>query len=228
MSNTYFSKDSMFFLQKLAQNNNRDWFNENKQWYEDAVRTPALQFIEDMAGDIRLISPHFTARPKKMGGSLMRIHRDVRFGKDKRPYKTNVGIQFRHERGKDVHAPGFYLHIEPGECFLGVGIWRPDANALGKIRDHIVEKGEEWVKASRNKTFKKHFELSGESLQRPPRGYDKDEPQIEDLKRKDFIAIMPLEDEKVLSNKFIKTVADQFNLADDYMRFLCDALDLQY
>jgi uncharacterized protein (TIGR02453 family) len=228
MSNTYFSKDSMLFLQKLAQNNNRDWFNENKQWYEDAVRTPALQFIEDMAGDIRLISPYFTARPQKMGGSLMRIHRDVRFGKDKRPYKTNVGIQFRHERGKDVHAPGFYLHIEPGGCFLGAGIWRPDASALGKIRDRIVEKGDDWVKASRNKTFKKYFELSGESLQRPPRGYDKDEPQIEDLKRKDFIAIMPLEDEKVLSNKFIKTVADQFNVADDYMHFLCDSLELQY
>lgn len=228
MTNSYFTIESLLFLQELAKNNNSDWFVENKQWYEDSVRTPALQFIEDMASDISLISPHFVARANKVGGSLMRIHRDVRFSKDKRPYKINIGIQFRHERGKDIHAPGFYLHIEPAECFLGVGIWRPDANALGKIRDHIIDKGDEWVNVSNSKSFTKHFELVGDSLLRSPRGYDKDHPLIEDLKRKDFIAVTAIDDDKILSNKLCKIVADRFNVADEYMRFLCNALELQY
>lgn len=228
MPTQYFTKDTMSFLRKLANNNNRDWFNDHKTDYESAVRTPALQFIEDIAGELAIISPHFLALPKKVGGSLMRVHRDTRFGKDKRPYKTNIGIQFRHEAGKDVHAPGFYIHIEPGECFLGVGIWRPDSTALGKIRQHLDEKGEQWIAVIKNKKFSSHYELSGESLSRPPRGYDKTHPLLEDLKRKDFIAITPLEDDKVLSSPFLKTVLNRFNAGDEYMRFLCNALNLRY
>ena len=228
MPTQYFTKDTMSFLRKLANNNNRDWFNDHKTDYESAVRTPALQFIEDIAGELAIISPHFLALPKKVGGSLMRVHRDTRFGKDKRPYKTNIGIQFRHEAGKDVHAPGFYIHIEPGECFLGVGIWRPDSTALGKIRQHLDEKGEQWIAAIKNKKFSSHYELSGESLSRPPRGYDKTHPLLEDLKRKDFIAITPLEDDKVVSSPFLKTVLNRFNAGDEYMRFLCNALNLRY
>jgi uncharacterized protein (TIGR02453 family) len=228
MATSYFTKDTMTFLRQLAKNNNRDWFNENKPRYEDIVRTPALQFIEDMTSDLAFLSPHFLAQPKKVGGSLMRIYRDIRFGKDKRPYKTNIGIQFRHEMGKDVHAPGFYVHIEPDECFLGVGIWRPDSTALGKIRQRIDEKSEEWLAVSNDKKFNKHFEITGESLKRPPRSYDKDHPLIEDLKRKDFIAIMPIDDTKVLSSTFIKTVINRFNATDEYMQFLCRALELRY
>lgn len=228
MPTQYFTKDTMSFLRKLANNNNRDWFNDHKTDYESAVRTPALQFIEDIAGELAIISPHFLALPKKVGGSLMRVHRDTRFGKNKRPYKTNIGIQFRHEAGKDVHAPGFYIHIEPGECFLGVGIWRPDSTALGKIRQHLDEKGEQWIAVIKNKKFSSHYELSGESLSRPPRGYDKTHPLLEDLKRKDFIAITPLEDDKVLSSPFLKTVLNRFNAGDEYMRFLCNALNLRY
>ena len=139
MTEHYFSDETFQFLSSLALNNNRVWFEENKQRYEDAVRTPALRFIDDIAVELAAISPHFLAIPKKVGGSLMRVYRDTRFSKDKRPYKTNIGIHFRHEVGKDVHAPGFYLHIAPGECFVGVGVWRPDSRALAKIRDAIVE-----------------------------------------------------------------------------------------
>jgi len=130
----YFSKATFSFLGELSRNNNREWFHDNKQRYEEAVRGPALAFIEDIAPELQLIAPRFLAVPKKVGGSLMRVHRDIRFGKDKTPYKTNIGIQFRHEAGKDVHAPGYYLHIAPQECFFGAGIWRPDSTALGQIR----------------------------------------------------------------------------------------------
>ena len=228
MPETYFTVQGLSFLNELEENNSRDWFHENKARYEELIRTPALNFIEDMESDLAHLSPHFLAIAKKVGGSLMRVHRDVRFSKDKSPYKTNIGIQFRHEMGKDVHAPGFYLHVEPGDCFVGVGIWRPDASALGKIRDAIVERDKHWLNAINVKEFKKNYELSGESLKTQPRGYDKTHPLINDLKRKDFIAISHVEDKKVLSKNFKQHVLKRFTEAEPYMQFLCKALTLKY
>lgn len=226
--NPYFTTEGMSFLQELEKNNNRDWFMENKPRYEDLIRTPALNFIDDMENDLTHLSPHFLAISKKVGGSLMRVHRDVRFSKDKTPYKTNIGIQFRHEMGRDVHAPGFYVHIEPGDCFIGVGIWRPDSLALGKIRDAIIEREPFWLSAIKDKSFKKNFELSGESLKNAPRGYDKEHPLIDDLKRKDFIAISHVDDKTVLSKNFKTHVIKRFTDAEPYMQFLCKALTLRY
>jgi uncharacterized protein (TIGR02453 family) len=228
MANRYFSPQTLTFLRKLARHNERDWFEQNKAVYEETVRGPALQFITDMADDLAQISPHFLAQAKKAGGSLMRVHRDVRFGPDKRPYKTNIGIQFRHERGKDVHAPGFYVHIEPAECFVGVGIWRPDPPTLGKVRDRIAEQGDTWRAVITAKPFKKHFSLAGESLTRPPRGYPKDHPLLDDIKRKDFIGLSILTDDEVTSSRFKNRVLDRFKAADEFMQFLCSAVTLQY
>lgn len=228
MANRHFTAQSLSFLRQLSTNNNRDWFEANKAEYEASVRTPALQFITDMAEGLAQISPHFLALPRKVGGSLMRVHRDVRFGKDKRPYKTNVGIQFRHEQGKDVHAPGFYVHIEPENCFIGVGIWRPDGTALGKIRDRICECEAQWRTVTCDKTFNRYFELSGDSLVRPPYGYAKDHPLIDDIKRKDFIAMAPIIDDKLITPSFIKQTLTHFHASNDFMQFLCQALELRY
>lgn len=228
MPNPYFTTQGMSFLSELDANNNREWFHENKLRYENLIRTPALNFIDDVEDDLAHISPHFLAISKKVGGSLMRVHRDVRFGRDKSPYKTNIGIQFRHEMGRDVHAPGFYLHVEPGDCFLGVGIWRPDATALGKIRDSIIERDKQWLDAVNEKAFKKNFDLSGESLKTAPRGYDKNHSLIDDIKRKDFIAISPVDDKKVLSKNFNNIVMERFAEAETYMQFLCKSLSLKY
>lgn len=228
MANPYFTSQTMTFLRALARNNHRDWFEQNKSTYEETVRSPALRFITDMADDLVRLSPHFMAQPKKAGGSLMRVYRDIRFGKDKTPYKTNIGIQFRHERGKDVHAPGFYVHIEPGDCFVGVGIWRPDAVALGKVRDAIAGQGTKWTSAIHDKGFTRHYTLGGETLSRPPRGYTKDHPLLDDIKRKDYIAICSIPDDAVLSPRFQKQVLARFQAADGFMRFLCTALNLQY
>lgn len=218
----------MTFLRQLASHNQRDWFERHKPSYEETVRGPALQFIADMADELSLLSPHFLALPKKVGGSLMRVYRDVRFSRDKRPYKTHVGIQFRHEAGRDIHAPGFYVHVEPGGCFVGMGIWRPDAQALAKVRDYIVGQGDKWRSAIGGKVFTRQLALSGESLLRAPRGYSKDHPLRDDLKRKDFIAIASLEDEQVLSPRFRQLVMNRFKAADAFMQFLCSALDLRY
>jgi len=228
MTNPYFTTEGMSFLGGIDKNNNRDWFHEHKSDYESLIRTPALNFIDDMENDLAQLSPHFLALAKKVGGSLMRVHRDVRFSRDKSPYKTNIGIQFRHEMGKDVHAPGFYLHIEPGDCFIGVGIWRPDSTALGKIRDAIIERDKYWLAAINDKKFKKNFELSGESLKTAPRGYNKAHPLIEDLRRKDFIAISHVDDKTVLAKNFKQFVVKRFAEAEPYIEFLCKALMLRY
>lgn len=227
-ANRYFSSDTLAFLRKLARHNQRDWFETHKSEYEELVRAPALQFITDVADDLAVISPHFLAQAKKVGGSLMRVQRDVRFSKDKQPYKTNIGIQFRHEQGKDVHAPGFYVHIAPNDCFVGVGLWRPDAPALGKIRDAIRDTPDKWRIAQSDKTYHKYYTVSGESLTRPPRGYDVNHPFIDDIKRKDFIAVSAMGDDAVISPQFKKQVLARFRAADAYMQFLCNALTLRY
>ena len=159
---------------------------------------------------------------------MMRVHRDVRFGRDKRPFKTNIGIQFCHRLGRDVHAPGFYLHIEPGECFVGVGVWHPDAPNLARLRSAIAERGSAWLKASRDRKFVKTFELTGDALANAPRGYAKDHPLLDDLKRKDFIAVAALTDRGVTSAGFTAEVARSFQTAAPFMKFLCQALELQF
>lgn len=226
MPKRFFTQASFKYLEKLNTNNHRVWFDSHRQEYEDAVRTPALDFIAAMADDLRAISPHFLALPRKVGGSLMRVHRDVRFGKDKRPYKTNIGIQFRHAQGKDVHAPGFYVHLEPKECFLGVGIWRPDAPALAHIRTAIAENSAAWISASRGKKFSRDFELAGDSLVNAPRGYAKDHPLLQDLKRKDFIAVTEFSSHLATNARFQTDVVKSFRIALPYMRFLCRSLEL--
>jgi len=228
MASRFFSPASFDFLTSLNTNNNRDWFDRHKQEYEYAVRTPALDFIAAMAEDIEALSPHFLAVPRKVGGSLMRVYRDVRFGKDKRPFKTNIGIQFRHFQGKNVHAPGFYVHLEPKDSFLGVGIWHPDAPALGNIRTAITENSAAWLKASRDKKFARVYALAGDSLTNAPRGYAKDHPLLADLKRKDFIAVAAFNSKLATTANFQPHVVESFRSAVPFMKFLCKALDLPF
>jgi uncharacterized protein (TIGR02453 family) len=223
-----FNPGTLQFLNQLQQNNNRAWFNENKSRYEEQVLDPALRFIQSMQAPLEKIAPHFTAIPKRMGGSLMRVYRDTRFARNKDPYKTNIGIQFRHELARDVHAPGFYLHIDPDEVFIGAGMWRPDSQPLALIRKRIADKPAEWRKIVAATAFRRHFHLAGESLQRPPRGFDKEHPLIGDIKRKDFIAVRNLDHDAVLDARFQQTVETTFKAASDFMKFICKAVGVQY
>lgn len=216
------------FLRDLKDNNKREWFQANKKRYETECRDQMLDFIQAFAEPLAEISPAFIANPKPVGGSLFRIYRDTRFGKDKTPYKTNSGAQFRHERGKDAHAPGFYLHIEPGAVFAAAGIWHPDNPTLGKIRDAIVAKPERWQEATRKKTLGKGVALSGASLKRPPRGYDPEHPLIEDLKRKDYIAVTEFSEADALKPGFMKKFTGFCEGAAPLTNFITDALDLEF
>jgi uncharacterized protein (TIGR02453 family) len=208
------------FMRELRANNDREWFAANRARYEAQVREPALAFIEDFAPHLAEISAHFVADPRPSGGSMFRIHRDVRFARDKSPYKTHVGIHFRHERSRDAHAPGFYLHLEPGACMCAAGIWRPDRDTLGRIRAAIAADPDGWRAA----TAGRGMELEGEALKRPPAGYAADHALIEDLKRKDFAASRPLSDAEVTGPGFIERYAGACADATPFVGFLCRAV----
>lgn len=227
-SNRYFSNETFTFLKELARNNNKQWFQKNKHRYEEHIKEPAMRFIMDFGPRLFKINKHFTADPRPVGGSLFRIYKDTRFAHDKSPYKINTGIQFRHSQGKDVHAPGYYLHIEPGNIFAAAGIWHPDYKTLGMIRDSIVENPSVWKKASRNKTFRNRFELSGDSLLNAPRGYDSGHPLIEDLRRKDFVGLSSMSEESVIGNELPKKFAEVCRAASSFMRFLCKAIGVPF
>jgi len=223
-----FERRTIKFLRELKANNNREWFKENKSRYEEDVLDVALRFIISMQDPLADFAPHFTAVPNRVGGSLMRVYRDTRFSKNKLPYKTNIGIQFRHERAKDVHSPGYYVHIEPDEVFLGVGMWRPDPDSLRHIRERIAARPAEWKRAIEDTRFTRHFSLGGESLTRPPRGFDKDLECIEDIRRKSVIAVRSLEVGDCLKPQFQRTVESSFKAVEPYMRFLCNAVGVRF
>jgi uncharacterized protein (TIGR02453 family) len=225
---TGFDRSLLDFLEELAAHNDRDWFAANKPRYEQLVLAPALDFIAAMAPRLEKFAPQFDAIARRQGGSLMRVYRDTRFARDKAPYKTNVGIQFRHAHGKDVHAPGYYVHIEPGEVFLAAGMWRPEPEALAKVRLAIVERPAEWKRARDAKAFRVAFALGGRALVRAPRGFPRDHPHADDLKRQDFIASVTLPQDAILSGRFADEVAERFRAATPFMKFLCRAVNVPY
>jgi len=213
-----FTRKLFDFLRELTRNNNREWFIRNKPRYETDVNAASLAFIEEMEPRLRKISPYFE-------GSLMRIYRDVRFSKDKIPYNTHVGIPFRHVKG----TVGFYLHLSPGDSFLGTGIWHPEPDALAPIRNRIASRGSEWKAARDHAAFRKAFgSLAGESLKRPPQGFAADHPHIEDLKRKDFVAFAKVEPKEVLKPGFPDRAAASFAASKPLVKFICTALGLPF
>ncbi len=168
------------------------------------------------------------ANDRKVGGSLMRVHRDVRFSRSKLPYKTNVGIQFRHEAGKDVHAPGLYFHVDPKEAFLGVGMWHPSSEALGAVRQAIVDDPRSWKRVRDKTSFRAEWRLGGASLKRPPRGYPADHAMAEDLKRTDHIAFCSLRKSDLGRSDLVAWIAGRFRLTRDYLGWLAKAQGLAF
>ena len=227
MAATSFSPALFSFLEDLAEHNERAWFKANRRRYEDCVQEPALAFVTAFAPHLRRVSPYMTAEARPVGGSLFRIQRDTRFARDKTPYKTNVGISFRHQAA-DVHAPAYYLHLEPGEVFAACGMWHPHGAELAKVRDAIVADPGGWADAVHRGSFAAAFKLDGDSLVRPPRGYDPEHPMIADLKRKDFIGVAVLTESAVLAPGFVEEYARLCRDAVPLMRFLCDAVEVPF
>ncbi|MBV9624555.1 MAG: TIGR02453 family protein [Acidobacteria bacterium] len=218
----HFTAELFRFLTRLKRNNNREWFIAHKQEYENHVRAPALRFISDFAAPLYRISPHLVADARPSRGSLFRIYRDTRFAFDKRPFKTHVAMRFSH-RGKDIHSPGFYLHLEPGSSFAASGLWHPEAPILFKARTAIVSRAAEWAKVRKLLNWDDAGRLS-----RPPRGFSREHQFIEDLKLRDLGTAVEFTDRQVLSADFMSTVARSCRRMSPLTRFLSSALGLEF
>ncbi|HEU5289306.1 MAG TPA: DUF2461 domain-containing protein [Cyclobacteriaceae bacterium] len=210
------------FLKNIAKNNNRDWFEKNKptyleakSLYEDfleAFHKELLKFDEGLAG----------LNPRKLG---FRIYRDVRFSKDKRPYKVNMGAGFS-PGGKMMQEPGYYIHIEPGKSFLAAGLYQPDPANLAKVRQEIDYNSKTFLKIIGDKKFKKYFDgLDGfDKVKTSPKGYPKDHPQIEYLKNKSFISSHSFTDAEVKDKSFVKKAAEVAKAIKPLNDFLKEAI----
>lgn len=223
-----FSPELFSFLAELRANNNRDWFADNKHRYEEYLLEPALEFIAEFVPRLEKISPHIRADARPSGGSLFRIYRDTRFSKDKSPYKTNLGIHFRHELAKDVQTPGFYLHLGPDGVFAGGGIWHPGTAGATRIREAIVDDPGRWRRATRTGAFAKRLELGGDSLKRVPSWADPEHPFADDLRRKDFFGWARLSEDDATAPGFVNEYAKLCRAASPMMRFVCDALEVPF
>jgi uncharacterized protein (TIGR02453 family) len=215
------------FLRELKANNNREWFEANKARYVADVREPFLAFIAAFRPRLLNLSPHYVADPKPMGGSMFRIYRDTRFSKNKEPYKTAASAYFWHAAGK-LDTPGFYLHLEPEQCFIGCGLYQPDPKTRTKVADAILAKAEEWQRITGAKEFKKLFKFGGEALQRVPKQYDPAHPLAEDLKRKDFIVVANLTEKQVCAKDFLDRYEALCAASAPFVAFLARAVGLPW
>jgi uncharacterized protein (TIGR02453 family) len=211
------------FLKDLQKNNNRPWFEAHRKQYELA-KEDFLLFTEKLiAGIAAFDKPIAVLKAKEC---TFRINRDVRFSKDKSPYKNNIAGYF-NRNGKKGNGAGYYLHIEPGKSFAAGGIWMPEPKDLIKIRQEIDYSFDDWKKILSNPSFKKTFTegIKGEALVRPPKGYDEDNPAIQYLKQKSFIVSKPFTDAQVQSKTFVKDVASTFKAMKPLIDFINAAVE---
>ena len=222
-------KDFFTFFKELKANNERPWFEENKERYKASVVAPMSDFIAAMAPRLGKISKHFVADPRPNGGSMFRIYRDVRFAKDKRPYREHAACHFRHANAKNVHAPGFYMHFAPDEVRFGGGMWMLEPEPLSQVRQAIASDAKGWRKVVDDKGFKAKFDgIHGDALARPPRGFDAEHPYIDDIKRKSFFAMSETTPKTAQSPALLDEIESSFKAARPLMKFLCDAVDAPY
>lgn len=211
------SSETFDFLKKLNKNNNREWFNENKDLYTESQQN-VVSFLDELIREMSAFDEELGKIDSKK--SLSRIYRDTRFSKDKSPYKTNFGASLG--MGKGSQKGGYYLHLEPGKSFLAGGIYMPDSSVLKDVRKEISLYGDDFLKIINNRDFKKHFpELDqDDKLKIVPQGFEKEDPMAEYLKLKNFIVVYSLKDEEVLDKNAVKNMTKVFKLMKPFNDFL--------
>jgi uncharacterized protein (TIGR02453 family) len=214
------------FLKQLAKNNNKEWFDVNRKKYE-AAKADYVQSVQKIIEEFSKTDATLASVDAKK--CMFRINRDIRFSKDKSPYKINMGASI-NAGGKISFNAGYYLHIQPGESFVGGGVYQPMPDVLKKVRQEVDYNFDEFSKIINSKKFKAIYKnglsKGGEmSLSRPPKGYDENNPAIEYLKLKSFIAMTPLTDEQITDKKFVATVVKAFDALHPMIVFLNKALE---
>lgn len=228
-TNSYFSDNLFRFLRSLKKNNDRTWFEAHRAEYEQFVRAPMLEFLEDFKPRFEKLAPKYICDPKPRGGSMFRIYRDMRFvDPDEGPFKTHVSAQFRHRRGKDVHAPGFYLHLEPGSCFFAGGLWRPPTAARNRVHAAIANNPKQWLKIKTAKSFAPYFaKEEGKMLKKPSAAWKDSLPESirSDLMRNDFLFSADFDSEIVTSPKFMGEIIKLTKQTAAFMDFLAVGME---
>ncbi len=233
MPTPFFTPRSLTFLRGLARNNRRDWFLAHKADYEGAILTPLRALVEEV--DVRLarVAPEIVGDPKR---SIFRIYRDVRFSKDKSPYKTHAACWFfhrdaSHRVGQESHGggAGFYFHLQPGGSLDAGGIWMPPPEALGRLRDALAEKPAAFERAALAPSVQRRFgALDDEAvLTRVPRGYAPDHPAARWLRYKSFTLGRALSDAQVTSARLPDLIAEDFAGMLPLVRWANGALGLK-
>ncbi|HEV8359744.1 MAG TPA: TIGR02453 family protein [Candidatus Thermoplasmatota archaeon] len=213
------SRATLAFLKGLEQHNQRAWFEARRAQYEHDVRDASVSFVRGFAPHLAKVSPHFVADARPLGGSIMRIHRDVRFSKDKSPYRTSIGIHFLHARASETRpAPGWYVHIAPRETFAGGGLWHPPTSTVGKVRKAIDHDPDGWRRATRG------VQVEGEQLKRVPKPFADDHALAADLRRKEWLWSVRIKDAQVAGPRFPEAVFDAFQEGAPLMAFLTGAV----
>lgn len=216
-------KDTLSFIKDVAENNNREWFAENKLRYEES-KADVLELVASIIPELSKIDPLISADldPKKC---LLRIYRDVRFSKNKDPYKNNFGMWFS-SKSKGGNEPGYYLHIQPGLSFIAGGYWMPDASHVKLIRQEIDYNIGDFKEIINSEDFKSQFKFGGgAALKNAPKGYDPADPNIEYLKLKSFEASMNLNDEEFLKPGIVNKLVSSFETVSPLVAFLRNAIE---
>ena len=220
----YVSPRTFRFLRELAAHNERAWFEANKARYVEEVRDPLLRFVAAVGPKLAKLSRHVVADPRPVGGSLFRIHRDVRFSKDKSPYKTHAAMSFRHEEAKETPAPGFYLHLAPGDVFAGGGLWHAPPEAVKQVRDAIVARAGAWERVARACPL----DDGEDTLKRPPRGYDPEHRFVAALRRQSFTTGVRFTQAEACADDFVERYAGACRSAAPLMSFLARAVGVPW
>jgi len=214
---------TIHFLQALKKNNDKTWFDAHRDAYETA-RADFEGFIGELLQELTPVEPGLAGQKAK--DCIYRIYRDVRFSKDKTPYKPNFSAYFT-KGGKKWEGAGFYLHLEPGAIFAGGGLWMPPAPLLKAVRQEIDYNFKEFEGILKSKSFKKNFPaLSGERLQRAPQGYEESNPAIEYLKMKSFISSHSMSDEEFGKKGAVKNLAAVYTSLKPLIDFLNRAVEV--
>ncbi len=225
----YFSARTFKFLRGLERHNEREWFHAHKPEYEANLRQPYQRLLIDLQPALAGISLYFRSDPKTVGGSLYRIHRDTRYSHDKSPYKTWQGAKLYHERSRQVEAPSFRVHVQPGRSFVGAGLWHPETTIQRKIRQFIFDNPGGWKRAAHAPGLRERYSLaSSDMLVRIPAGFPKDFIHADDLRHRNFAVTRFMDDSEVMGENLLNILEQDLTVLGPFMDYLCAALDLEF
>ncbi len=229
-NNIYFTDNTIQFIKELSVNNNKEWFQSHQKEYEEYYKNPIRELVKEISNRFAALQIPYHSSPKL---SLFRINRDIRFSKNKEPYKTNIGIFFPYSlmplSKKSVDKPGLYCHLEPDNSFIAGGIHMPAPDDIKKIREYLSENWQNLDKIINDTTLSSEFPniLQGEMLKRMPKGYSEDHPRADWIKLKGFVAFTNVKDDIFINENFIDIIEQKAIAIAQFLDFFYNAINEQ-